>query len=89
MKEQLKHILTLTGCAVFALLPTSCIDEDNEDCGIDYNLTYDHRLITNMDDEIRKELVTADDYHFTVIDDGVIELGKELENHGTKICSCT
>ncbi len=68
MKEQLKHILALTGCAVFALLPTSCIDEDNEDCGIDYNLTYDHRLITNMDDEIKKELVTADE----------VELGKRL-----------
>lgn len=68
MKELLKHILTLTGCAVLTLLPTSCIDEDNEDCGTDYNLTYDHRLITNMDDEIRKELVTADE----------VELGKRL-----------
>ena len=68
MKELLKHILTLTGCAVLTLLPTSCIDEDNEDCGTDYNLTYDHRLITNMDDEIRKELVTADEG----------ELGKRL-----------
>lgn len=68
MKEQLKHILTLTGCAILTLIPTSCIDENNEDCGIDYNLTYDHRLITNMDDEIRKELVTADE----------VELGKRL-----------
>lgn len=68
MKERLKNILTLTGCAILTLLPASCIDEDNEDCGTDYNLTYDHRLITNMDDEIREELVTADE----------VELGKRL-----------
>ena len=27
------------------------------------------------------EVVTAEDYHFTVIDNGTIEIGKELENH--------
>ncbi len=73
MKEHLKHILTLTGCAVLTLLPTSCIDENNEDCevvdnGVEYELIYDHRLITNMDDEIKEELQTADE----------VELGKRL-----------
>ena len=75
MKEHLKHILTLTGCAVLTLLPSSCIDENNEDCevevidnGVEYELIYDHCLITNMDDEIKEELQTADE----------VELGKRL-----------
>ena len=33
------------------------------------------------------ELVTAEDDHYTVIDNGVIELGKELENH-ERNCGC-
>lgn len=35
------------------------------------------------------EIITADDGHFTIIDSGVLELGKELENHGKlSYCNC-
>lgn len=32
------------------------------------------------------EVVTSDDYHFTVIDNSPLEIGKELENHDQSKC---
>ena len=49
-------------------LLTSCINEDLSDCGVDYKVEYNLKLVTNVSDEIANELTTPEEK----------ELGAEL-----------
>ena len=56
--DTVKHlVMAAVTCAVsIAQLSCNSIDDDLSDCGTDASVTYEMRLITNMDDELATEL---------------------------------
>lgn len=60
MKLQMKHIVVVASLLLCALTQTSCstIDDDLDNCGSDYELNYELRLVTNMTTELETHLTT-------------------------------
>ncbi|MBP5689785.1 MAG: hypothetical protein J6W74_02605 [Bacteroidales bacterium] len=56
MTKSVRYLLALIAGAALLLGGCSAIDEDRSDCGNDFGINYELRLVTNMSTEIRTEL---------------------------------
>ena len=60
MKILMKHIVVVASLLLCAIAQTSCsmIDDNLDNCGSDYQLNYELRLVTNMTTELETQLTT-------------------------------
>ena len=60
MMARMEHIMEALGCllCLAALASCSTIDDDLSQCGNDYELDYELRLVTNMTTELKTQLTT-------------------------------
>ena len=60
MKILMKHIVVVASLLLCAIAQTSCsmVDDNLDNCGSDYQLNYELRLVTNMTTELETQLTT-------------------------------
>ena len=60
MKILMKHIAVVASLLLCAIAQTSCsmVDDNLDNCGSDYQLNYELRLVTNMTTELETQLTT-------------------------------